>query len=419
MVQTLTPRGTHKHLTRREFLAASATGSAVVLSCHPAAQPVASSSGYRPKEYGFWDYTTPGTGGMAGFEKPDYLRLLEDMSKAGMNSLCIYVKWLTTGYRSRLPFLDQLPDCPVIASDNKLLRDVIEEAHQQKIKVWLGGAVTYFDVNKFGSPKPYASIETIGGAKLPIRVGVFDADTPELTERIVQIYEELLDLFPGAGGLVVELEGSGVERPRRIPLYDRWARKNRQPLFKELGHPLNPRDFDVGPWRDYTTYSRLKILRSVEQAVRSKGFQGDLAMICETGNTSYSAVQEVNLREYRKQFPNWKAVTYEYDKWNHRYAMMDLCIETPKREGLEVFYLPRGVMTWGSEWPLPISLEQSWRMDIEDFQTFRPHSIWWFGCGAIGVGAHVSMSRLRQSGYGDGEEARRALLKLASELRAA
>jgi hypothetical protein len=76
-------------------------------------------------------------------------------------------------------------------------------------------------------------------------------------------------------------------------------------------------------------------------------------------------------------------------------------------------------MTWGSEWPLPISLEQSWRMDIEDFQTFRPHSIWWFGCGAIGEGAHVSLSRLRQSGYGDGEEARRALLKLASELRAA
>ena len=405
------------HLTRRRFLAASTAGSAVVLSLSPATGSSEENADYLLKEHGFWDYTTPGAGGMAGYQKQDYLLLLDDIAKAGLNSLCIYVKWLTTGYRSRLPFLDQLPDCPVTASDNRLLQAVMEEAGKRKIKIWLGGAVTYFDVEKFQGPKPWNIIERMGGYKLPIRVGVYTADTPELTERIVQIYEELLDLFPGVGGLVVELEASGMEQPHRIPLYNQWARENHQPPFEQLGHPLNPRRFDVDPWRDYTTYARLKILNAVEQAVRSKGFKGDLAMICETGNTAYSAVQEVNLQEYAKQFPSWKAITYEYDKWTHRYAMMDLCIDTPKREGLEVFYLPRGVMTWGRKWPLPISLEESWWLDLEDIQNFRPQAVWWFGSGTVGEGAHASLSRLQNSGYRDGVEVRRALLKAASGLR--
>lgn len=369
------------------------------------------------KEHGFWDYTTPGCGGMGGYQKQDYLLLLDDMTKAGMNSLCIYVKWLTTGYRSRLAFLDQIPDCPVIASENRLLQEIIAEAGKRKIKIWLGAVVTYFAAEKFGSAKPWHIYESIGGYRLPFDVGAYSADTPVLTERAAQIYEELLDLFPGVEGLVVELESSGIEQPDRIPLYNQWASENHRPPFEQLGHPLNPRGFDVASWRDYTTHSRLKIVRAIEQAVRSKGFKGDLAMICETEKTPYSAIQEVNLQEYRKQFPNWKTITYEYEKCMHRYAMMDMCIDTPKREGLEVYYLPRGVMTWGMKWPSPLSLEESWRLDLEDIQTFRPHSVWWFGSGAVGEGTHVSLSRIQQSGYRDGVDARRALLKAASGLR--
>ncbi len=161
---------------------------------------------------------------MEAFREDEYLSLLDDMVAANMNSLMIFVKWLTTGYRSRLSFQDQLPDNPVIASDNALLRKVIEEAGR--------------------------------------------------------------------------------------------------PPFKVLGHPLNPRSFDVPAWRDYTTHSRLKVLKAVEDAVRARGFRGDLAMICETGRTSYTVGQAVNVKEFHKQFPNWIATTYEYDKWNHRYAMM-------------------------------------------------------------------------------------------------
>jgi hypothetical protein len=162
----------------------------------------------------------------------------------------------------------------------------------------------------------------------------------------------------------------------------------------------------------------LRVLKAVEHAVRAKGFRGDLAMICETGRASYSAFQEVNLEQYRKQFPQWKAITYEYDKWDHRYAMMDLSIDTPKRDGLEVYYLPRGVMTWAADWPMPISLEQSWQLDVEDITRFQPHGVWWFGSGTLNEGAHVSLSRLKKIGYRDGVEARRALLKKTSELRA-
>lgn len=98
--------------------------------------------------------------------------------------------------------------------------------------------------------------------------------------------------------------------------------------------------------------------------MRAKGFSGDLATICDTGRTQYAIGHEVNLKLFHSDAPNWSAVTYEYDKWRFRYAMMDVCVAQPRQEGLKVFYLPRGVMTWGQPWPLPLSLEQSWQMDV-------------------------------------------------------
>lgn len=403
-------------MKRREFLAAATTTPAMLFARTGDGRTAAEPGENFLKEHGFWDYTTPGTGGMESYRQDDYLSLLDDMAAAGMNSLMVYVKWLTTGYRSRLSFQDQSPDNPVTASDNRLLRRTIEEAGQRGIKVWLGGAVTYFDTSRFRAD-PCRTYTRLSGFDLPVEVGLYDTDTPGLTDRIVQIYQELVELFPGAGGLQVELEGAGIESARRIPLYDRWARANGRPPFVELGHPFNPRTFDVPDWRDYTTDSRLRVLRAVEDAVRGKGFRGDLAMICETGSSSYALGQAVNLKEFRRRFPHWTATTYEYDKWSHRYGMMDLCIDHPRREGLQVFYLPRGVMTWGSEWPLPIPLEQSWRMDLEDIRRFKPRGVWWFGSGGRNEGAHVSLARLKKSGYDSGEAARRALLRLVSQLR--
>ena len=155
----------------------------------------------------------------------------------------------------------------------------------------------------------------------------------------------------------------------------------------------------------------------MEKAVRAQGFRGDLSTICETGSSPYALGQAVNLKLFHRRFPDWVATTYEYDKWNHRYGMMDLCIDHPKREGLQVFYLPRGVMTWGSRWPLPIPLDRSWRMDLEDIRRFKPRGVWWFGSGGRNEGAHGSLARLRKSGYAGGAEARRALLELVSDLR--
>ncbi len=356
---------------------------------------------------------------MGGYYEQDYTRLLDDMAATGMNSLCIMVKWLTTGYRSRLPFLDQLPYCPVIASDNRLLRDAISEAKKRNITVWLGAVVSYYDSEKFTGAKPWHVFQDMGGYKLPMGVGAYAADEPLLIERAVQIFEELLDLFPGIAGLVVELESSGMEQPERILRYNQWAKENDRPSFEKLGHPFNPRSFEVRPWRDYTSYARFKVLRAVERAARNKGFKGDLAMICETGSYTYCAVQEVNLKEYGKQFPHWKTITYEYEKYMNRYTMMGLCIESPKQEGLEVYYLPRGIMTWGLKWPMPISLEESWRRDLEDIQMFQPESVWWFGSGTVGDGTHVSLARIQKSGYRDGVDARRALLRAASALKTA
>jgi len=367
-------------------------------------------------EHGFWDYTTPGAGGMEAFRRDDYLLLLDDMAQAGMNSLLVCVKWATTGYRSGLPFLDQAPGNPVIESDNALLRLVIDEAAQRRIKVWLGAVVSIFVVESCGG-EPHETYEMRDRAGSRLQVGVYDADSPGFTERAVRVCEELVELFPHARGLEVELEGSGRESPHRIPRYNAWAEAAGRPPFEALGHPLDPRAFDVPAWRDYTTAVRLRVLGAVEEAVRAKGFRGDLATIAETGNADYSVCHEVNLADLRGQRPDWACVTYEYDKWRRRFAMMDLCLEQPKQHGLRVFYLPRGVMTWGSRWPLPIPLEESWRRDVEDIRLSHPHGVWWFGCGTVSEGSHVALSRLAQAGYADGIEARRALLEAAATLR--
>ncbi len=294
--------GSKNCLTRRQLLAVSTIG-AVNLSPH-IFEAKEDEHLEKPflKELGFWDYTTPGAGGMEAFERSDYLSLLDDMAQAGMNSLMIFVKWLTTGYRSRLDFLDQTPENLNTATDNNLLRFAIEEANKRGIKVWLGAVATYFDVRKFRS-KPYRSLARMSGFSLPFQVGIFDTDTPELLERIVQMFEEMVELFPGIGGICVELEGAGVEVEQRIPLYDLWAREKGYPPFTQLGHPFDPRTFDVSPWREYTTHSRLRVLRAVEEAIGAKGFRGELAMICETGRKTYAAGQEVDLKQFHAQFP--------------------------------------------------------------------------------------------------------------------
>ena len=60
------------------------------------------------REIGFWDYTAPGGGGgLELYRKADWDCLLDDMAAGGFNSLVLGIKCLTTGYRSRLPWLDQ------------------------------------------------------------------------------------------------------------------------------------------------------------------------------------------------------------------------------------------------------------------------------------------------------------------------
>ncbi|MFH1739439.1 MAG: hypothetical protein ABIH23_10570, partial [bacterium] len=272
----------------------------------------------------------------------------------------------------------------------------------------------YFDAEVFGG-KPYQTFQSSSGVQFPRPIGLYDTDTPGLLERACQVCEEVAELFSDVGGLMIELEGAGIELPHRIDLYNKWAGEKGRPPFGKIGHPMNPRELDVPEWREYTTFSRLKFLRAIEDTVRSKGFTGDLGMICETGRTAYGVFQEVDLKQFHGVFENWKALTYEYEKWGRRYGMMDVCIDLPKSLGLDVYYLPRGVMTWGP-WPRSHSLQESWRRDVEDILFFQPHGVWWFGCGTVNDGAHVGVKRLNEAGFRDGVDARRKLIETARAL---
>jgi hypothetical protein len=179
---------------------------------------------------------------------------------------------------------------------------------------------------------------------------------------------------------------------------------------------MEGRPFDVPEWRDYTTSVRISVLSEIQSALRSEGFSGDLSTILETGCTDYTVGMEINAEMFHEKCPDWFGITYEYAKWRHRSEMMGLCINLPKSLGIKTMYLPRGVMTWAGEWPMTISLEESWRRDVEDIERHQPDGVWWFGSGAVGQGAHVSVDRLAVSGYSDGPAARRVLINATKQL---
>ena len=84
-----------------------------------------SNEGSSMKEYGFWVHVGPQTGGVEGYRERDWEILLDDMAEGVMNSLSVSIHWRTTGYRSKLPYLDQDPKHAIIASDNRILNELI------------------------------------------------------------------------------------------------------------------------------------------------------------------------------------------------------------------------------------------------------------------------------------------------------
>ncbi|MBI4024581.1 MAG: hypothetical protein HY360_06340 [Verrucomicrobia bacterium] len=365
-----------------------------------------------PDEHGFWDYTAPGSGGMERYARDDFLLLLDDMRGANMNSLLVMVKWFTTGYRSRLPFLDQHPSNLLTASDNQLLLDIMDEARKRGIAIWLGAVVNIYHTEKIRSPS---------WTRVRREISSYDIDSEEIQDHAVEMCRELVTLFPRAAGLLIEVEFCGIEMPHRIPLYNAWAKENGRPSFEQIGRPLNPRLPEISPWRDYTTQRRAELLRKIEQAVKEQGFHGQIATICETGRLPYLVTQDVSLEMLHAACPDLGVVSYEclYDKSRNRFGMMEMAIEEPKRAGMKTYYLPRGVMTYAypDGWPMPLSLQQSWQMDLEDIARFQPHGVWWFGSGHAGDGMHVHLDRLRQSGFQSGVETRRALLKRIADFQ--
>ena len=107
----------------------------------------------------------------------------------------------------------------------------------------------------------------------PFKVGCYDPDAPQMVERGVMIFEEILDEFPGIGGLMLEMENVDVPAPHRIPFYNQWAKANNRPLYDD------PRTLGGLHWFDYQTASIIKATKAIEKAVRAKGFRGDLATI--------------------------------------------------------------------------------------------------------------------------------------------
>ena len=364
------------------------------------------------KEFGFWEYTCPGSGKVSKYKLEDWEALLDDMTSGGMNSLALNIKWFTTGYKSSLEWLDQDNAATAVASGNDILHKVMKMAHTRKIKVWLVVIGSFFQIREFGIIPPSGRTE-----------GVFnyDPDQPGVLEKVNRMFEEIAELFgSSADGIIVEMENSDFDWPHRIPLYNNWAEENKRPCYEKIKlQHMDPRSYQKHDWRDFITWRRCLALKEVEKTVRNRGFTGPLSMICEARNEYGSYAQALNLHKYKEMMPCWKAVSYGYNRDINRWSGVDFCIEQPKKAGLEIYYLGRGVMTYRScPQKLSISLETHWQIDIDDVKKFQPEGFWFFGADSDeDPNSHCETSKLKNIGFENGIAARKALIKSAKTLR--
>ena len=369
------------------------------------------------KEIGFWDYTCPRHGSLERYTQADWDQLLDDMASGGFNSLLLGIKWLTTGYRSRYAWLDQDPDCTAISSDNALILHALRGAKKRGMHTWLLVVATIFPRREFDLPGGSTYWTPNWGDEFQ----VFAPDTPGLAERIDLLFEEVVDLFGAeVDGLVVELEFCDGEAQHRIPLYNQWAAANNRPDFNAIkAIRLEPRSYPFQHWRDYTTWRRIQTLQRIEQVVRQRGFQGRLASIIELDNQPMAVLGNINLPMLQQALPYWPVVTYDsiYDRRRNRLATMDFCIQQPRQQGLEAYYLTRGVMTFGIPADLPpTSLEEQWRMSLEDAAAFQPDILWFMGSDCRLDGWVCSTIHLPQWGFTDARAARLRLMQMAQEI---
>lgn len=364
------------------------------------------------QEIGFWEYTCPQHGSLERYTRQDWDVLLEDMAAGGFNSLVLGIKWITTGYASRLEWLDQDPSCSAIVSGNELILYALKKAHSLGIRTWLLVVATIYPLHALNLP---------GG--IPFwteKFKVYDLDTPGLGERIDLLFDEIVELFGAdTDGIVVELEFCDGEAPHRIPIYNTWARENGRPEFAELkAIRLEPRAYPFTHWRDFTTSRRIESLKRIKSLVRQKGFMGDLTTIIEIDNQPTVVMGNVNLEMFARELPDWPVVTYDsiYDRRRNRLATMDMCIQQPRLQGMQVYYLTRGVMTFNIPPELgPTTLEEQWRMSLEDAKTHQPEILWFMGSDARLDGMVCSHLKLPEWGFDDPRLARLRLMEMVKE----
>lgn len=359
-------------------------------------------------DYGFWEYTCPRGGGPCYYGWDEWQRLLDDMAEGGMNSLALVIKWGSTGYRSRLPWLDQDPTCQIIASDNRILLDVFDRARELGIRVWVVGVCSQYQVAEFGIIPPSGKTEG---------VYFYDPDQAGILERMAELFGEIAELCHDVHGLVVEMESVEFDWPHRVPLYNAWAKEHDRPSWEELKLlPMDARAYRLHAWRDWLTERRVRAYRAIEEAVRATGFTGAMSTICETCNEVGSYHQVLNLAALNAALPDWSVVTYDYDRDQNRLATVDFCMQQPLAAGFPTYYLGRGVMTYSRH--LGISLEESWRRDLEDAREYGVNGLWFYGADTVpGENSICMLEKLQAYGFADGLTARRRLLEVGREVR--
>jgi hypothetical protein len=303
---------------------------------------------------GFMDQITPSVDSIDVVWKSsakDIRKMLaEVIAENNINHYTFYVKWMTNGIKSSLPFLANHPDTLNVRTDNRGFREVIDFLHQQGVKVGAAFQFGMFEPEAWGNDCIWGQWDLRAQAGITGIIVLADASSHVFSGRLWAMMAEYIRLFPETDYVFLESEGQIEERGLKTAL-QRWLAERGGPSVdkitysaetvaycKELNLPLACQWSEEG--MKFAVEYRKNNYTVAQDALRCHGYRGEIGV--------FSHAWRVESRYIDQALPgnDWWIVPWFYFGWLKdapEYASrLKACKEhllEMKRRGFKVCYL--------------------------------------------------------------------------------
>ncbi len=315
---------------------------------------------------GFMDQITPSAEEISTFYKASATEidaviagLLEEMD---FNHYTFYTKWYTNGIKSTLPFLDNHPDNLNVRTDNRALRQIIDNLHKRGLSVGAMFQIYTYESNRWGQAHKWGEWDVTSVTGIPLVATMADATSSVFHGRLWAMMAEYVQQFPETDYIFIEGEGQFAEQIR--PAFGNWCTTRGITSFEQLTYTDSIETYceqlglplDI-TWSEEGMEFAVEYCRNnyavIEDALRSHGFQGEIGVVYHTYNVESFYMPRALLHSDWWLLP-WHYFGWDQDKPEYR-ARLDASKQHLLRwaqEGYKVCYLGDATIGRGYEPPI-------------------------------------------------------------------